>query len=175
MRFHLQDVLRRAPQLPWLTSLRGRVHLMAALKAADSIVDDEFAIDAMNDLRRKDLRVALRSARQLLDGADPRTDDPIALLAVARLHTLLADLVEWDLLGGDLPGGGGHDDVASWRSASHDRAEQALELLSDLPTFSESFFGHAHLQWLADQTYLWPEEGPLRDRLVEVLRLDPSG
>lgn len=172
VQFQIEDVLRRAPQVPWLTSIRGRLHLLQALDAARSIMVGPFAVESHNDRQRQELRISLRAARRLLGHGSPRDDDPIALLAVSRLWAFLAEVVERDLLPGPLPGGGGAEQVAEWRDSSSAAAERAVDVMSDLPLLPATLFGQPHARWLREQTYLWPDDGPLRDRLVALIGID---
>jgi len=174
----LDQAEERNPGLPWLASLRGRLHLSHALSLTHGFfeglgdVDGREEVDkygARNSWMRQRLLEELRPATRLLGYAADRRDDPVAALAQARLLTVHAEILERDLVEGT-PDFFSSSDPEALKAAATEQVQRAIPLLRDMSLFGrEVIFSRSYRGWIDKQAYLWPQNGALLDDLAEAL------
>jgi hypothetical protein len=167
----LDQVDERNPGLPWMASIRGRLHLTCALVLVRGFFEGD-KHDAHNSRRWQSLSEELRPATRLLGYAACRKDDPVAALAQARLLTVHAEILERKLVEGT-PDFFSSSDPEALRAAATEQVRRAIPLLRDVSLFGrkDPLFGRSYRGWIGGQAYLWPRNDVLRDELAEALRL----
>jgi hypothetical protein len=166
----LDQVDERNPGLPWLASIRGRLHLTHALVLVRDFIEGD-KHDAHNSRTRQRLLEELRPATRLLGYAAGRRDDPVAALAQARLLTVHAEILERKLVEGT-PDFFSSSDPEALRAAATEQVQRAIPLLRDMSLFGrEALFSRSYRGWTGGQAYLWPRNDVLFDELAEALPL----
>jgi hypothetical protein len=166
----LDQADERNPDLPWLASIRGRLHLTHALVLVGGFFEGD-KHDVHNSWTRQRLLEELRPATRLLGYAAERGDDPVAALAQARLLTVHAEILERKLVE-RTPDFFSSSDPEALRAAATEQVKRAIPLLRDMSLFGrEALFSRSYRGWIGGQTYLWPQDDVLFDELAEALPL----
>lgn len=164
---------QRMPDLHWLSSLRGRIHLLRATHVLPTL-RTATRIDIGAERWRSELLIDLRPAARLLALAAGRGDDPIAALAYASLLRLEAEIIDAGVLP-RTPAFFDSDNATMLRARARAHVNRAIDLNADQPTLPSSVFALPHHLWLTDQTYLWPTDPDQRRALAEQLPLTADG